>query len=191
MEVSYSLFFIARSPWSPGQSALDKPVLSNGPSDTQHGQSDPARLLRAAVSLSAHPRHRRYPEQQTALLHLRHLAVHALLDSHHLWRCSLVGGRVCGRYAVAELEIAADVVDGASGLSDDFWTGSSLSRERDGLAVRDRTLRDWVVEILTGCSLGAIYEAGNFTMTTWMPLVWAVINILVVILSSFPMQGAL
>ncbi|KAL1977296.1 hypothetical protein VTN31DRAFT_155 [Thermomyces dupontii] len=43
----------------------------------------------------------------------------------------------------------------------------------------------------TGLLLGAIYEAGNFTMTTWMPLVWAVINILVVILSSFPMQGAL
>ncbi|KAL1967871.1 hypothetical protein VTN77DRAFT_2560 [Rasamsonia byssochlamydoides] len=42
-----------------------------------------------------------------------------------------------------------------------------------------------------GLILGAVYEAGNFTMSTWIPLVWAVINVLVLIISSFPMQGAI
>ncbi|KAH8696002.1 integral membrane protein [Talaromyces proteolyticus] len=44
---------------------------------------------------------------------------------------------------------------------------------------------------MVGLILGWVYEAGNFTMTTWIPLVWAGINVLVVIISSFPMQSAI
>ncbi|QKX59089.1 uncharacterized protein TRUGW13939_06220 [Talaromyces rugulosus] len=44
---------------------------------------------------------------------------------------------------------------------------------------------------LVGLILGWVYEAGNFAMTTWVPLIWAVINVLVVIVSSFPMQSAI
>lgn len=40
-------------------------------------------------------------------------------------------------------------------------------------------------------SLGAVYEAGNFRMSTWIPIIWGGINVLVLILSSFPMQGGL
>lgn len=40
-------------------------------------------------------------------------------------------------------------------------------------------------------SLGAVYEAGNFMMSTWIPLIWAGVNVLVLILSSFPTQGGL
>ncbi|KAI9884706.1 MAG: hypothetical protein M1823_003487 [Watsoniomyces obsoletus] len=42
-----------------------------------------------------------------------------------------------------------------------------------------------------GLILGAIYDAGFFKMSTWIPFVWALINVLTIILSSFSIQGAL
>ncbi|OJD18378.1 hypothetical protein AJ78_01622 [Emergomyces pasteurianus Ep9510] len=44
---------------------------------------------------------------------------------------------------------------------------------------------------VTGLILGAVYEAGNYKMTTWIPFSWAAINTLVLILSSFAIQGGL
>ncbi|PWY65116.1 hypothetical protein BO83DRAFT_402066 [Aspergillus eucalypticola CBS 122712] len=44
---------------------------------------------------------------------------------------------------------------------------------------------------LIGLVLGAVYEAGNFRMSTWIPLLWGGINVLVLILSSFPIPGGL
>ncbi|PYI23637.1 hypothetical protein BO86DRAFT_416485 [Aspergillus japonicus CBS 114.51] len=44
---------------------------------------------------------------------------------------------------------------------------------------------------IVGLVLGAVYEAGNFRMSTWIPLLWGGINVLVLILSSFPMPGGL
>lgn len=44
---------------------------------------------------------------------------------------------------------------------------------------------------VVGLVLGAVYEAGNFMMSTWIPLIWAGVNVLVLILSSFPIQGGL
>lgn len=40
-------------------------------------------------------------------------------------------------------------------------------------------------------SLGGIYKAGSFRMSTWIPLTWGIINALVLILSSFAIQGGL
>lgn len=42
-----------------------------------------------------------------------------------------------------------------------------------------------------GGSLAAVYNAGDFRMSTWIPCVWGVINMLVLILSSFSLQGGL
>ncbi|CAG8955011.1 hypothetical protein HYFRA_00007022 [Hymenoscyphus fraxineus] len=44
---------------------------------------------------------------------------------------------------------------------------------------------------ITGLILGAVYNAGYFKMSTWLPFVWASINVLIVILSSFSIQGGL
>ena len=41
------------------------------------------------------------------------------------------------------------------------------------------------------CRLGAVYGAGDFKMSTWIPFIWALINVLVLILSSFSIQGGL
>lgn len=45
--------------------------------------------------------------------------------------------------------------------------------------------------LLMVCSLGAVYESGNFRMSTWLPMIWGGVNVMVLILTSFPMQGGL
>ncbi|KAL9089503.1 MAG: hypothetical protein Q9159_002543 [Coniocarpon cinnabarinum] len=42
-----------------------------------------------------------------------------------------------------------------------------------------------------GGLLAAVYNAGHFRMSTWVPFVWGLINSLILILSSFAIQGAL
>jgi len=44
---------------------------------------------------------------------------------------------------------------------------------------------------IVGLILGAVYRAGYFSMSTWIPFVWGWINVLVLILSSFSIQGGL
>ncbi|KAH9219863.1 hypothetical protein DL95DRAFT_291158, partial [Leptodontidium sp. 2 PMI_412] len=41
------------------------------------------------------------------------------------------------------------------------------------------------------CSLGVIYNAGYFRMSTWFPFIWGLVNVLVLIVSSFSVQGGL
>ena len=42
-----------------------------------------------------------------------------------------------------------------------------------------------------GYRLGTVYDAGGFRLSTWIPLVWAVINTLFLVLSSFSIQERL
>ncbi|KAF8248621.1 hypothetical protein K440DRAFT_546868 [Wilcoxina mikolae CBS 423.85] len=44
---------------------------------------------------------------------------------------------------------------------------------------------------VVGLILGAVYKAGYLNMSTWIPLVWSAINVLVIVLSSFSLQGGL
>ncbi|KAL4968639.1 uncharacterized protein BDV14DRAFT_145407 [Aspergillus stella-maris] len=44
---------------------------------------------------------------------------------------------------------------------------------------------------IVGGVVGSVYEAGNFRMSTWIPIIWGGVNILVLILSSFPVPGGL
>jgi len=44
---------------------------------------------------------------------------------------------------------------------------------------------------VVGLILGAVFNAGYFQMSTWIPFVWSLINVLVLILSSFSIQGGL
>lgn len=42
-----------------------------------------------------------------------------------------------------------------------------------------------------GLILGAVYNAGYFRMSTWIPFVWALINVMVIVVTSFTMQAGL
>jgi len=42
-----------------------------------------------------------------------------------------------------------------------------------------------------GLILGAVYNAGYFKMSTWTPLLWGIINMQVLVVSSFRIQGGL
>ena len=44
---------------------------------------------------------------------------------------------------------------------------------------------------LVGLVVGATYKAGAFTMSTWIPFIWGWVNVLILILSSFRIQGGL
>ncbi|OCK76534.1 hypothetical protein K432DRAFT_360214 [Lepidopterella palustris CBS 459.81] len=41
------------------------------------------------------------------------------------------------------------------------------------------------------CRLSGVYNAGYFKMSTWIPFVWGLINALVLIISSFAINGGL
>jgi hypothetical protein len=41
------------------------------------------------------------------------------------------------------------------------------------------------------CSVGAAYFAGNYNMSTWIPFIWGWVNVLILILSSFSIQGGM
>ena len=44
---------------------------------------------------------------------------------------------------------------------------------------------------LVGLVLGAVYNAGYFRMSTWTPFIWGVVNMLVLIIGGFRIQGGL
>ncbi|KAK5714365.1 pre-mRNA cleavage and polyadenylation factor (CPF) complex subunit [Elasticomyces elasticus] len=44
---------------------------------------------------------------------------------------------------------------------------------------------------VVGGLLGGVYSVGYFRMSTWIPLSWGVVNAMVLILSSFAIQGGL
>ncbi|CAI4217915.1 unnamed protein product [Parascedosporium putredinis] len=44
---------------------------------------------------------------------------------------------------------------------------------------------------VVGLMLGAVYNAGFFSMSPWIPFAWGWINVLVLVISSFSIQGGL
>lgn len=44
---------------------------------------------------------------------------------------------------------------------------------------------------VVGLILGAVYTAGGFKVSTWIPFVWSLVSVLVLIVSSFSIQGGL
>ncbi|RMZ91996.1 hypothetical protein DV736_g760, partial [Chaetothyriales sp. CBS 134916] len=49
----------------------------------------------------------------------------------------------------------------------------------------------FVAGSLVGLILGVMYETGYFRMSTWTPLFWGVINMLMLVVASFKVQGGL
>lgn len=44
---------------------------------------------------------------------------------------------------------------------------------------------------IVGLALGAVYQAGYFRMSTWTPLIWGIINMMILVVASFRVQGGL
>ncbi|KAI8634715.1 hypothetical protein F5Y19DRAFT_121968 [Xylariaceae sp. FL1651] len=44
---------------------------------------------------------------------------------------------------------------------------------------------------VVGSILGAVYTAACYKMSTWIPFIWGLINVLILIVSSFTIQGGL
>lgn len=44
---------------------------------------------------------------------------------------------------------------------------------------------------VVGSILGAVYMAACYNMSTWIPFIWGLINVLILIISSFTIQGGL
>lgn len=44
---------------------------------------------------------------------------------------------------------------------------------------------------IVGLILGAVYNAGYFRMSTWTPLFWGMVNMLVLISGGFRIQGGM
>ncbi|KAF1961711.1 hypothetical protein CC80DRAFT_488147 [Byssothecium circinans] len=53
------------------------------------------------------------------------------------------------------------------------------------------SIEGFIAGSAVGGLLGGVYQAGYFTMSTWIPFVWALVNALVLILSSFAIHGGL
>lgn len=49
----------------------------------------------------------------------------------------------------------------------------------------------FVAGSVVGGLLGGVYNAGYFEMSTWIPFFWGLVGTLVLILSSFAIQGGL
>ena len=83
-------------------------------------------------------------------------------------------------------------VDCANCICDNSRHRSGTGRECCGSHV-SRALYERVVGsgLMSAFSLGAVYNAGYLRMSTWIPVTWGLINVLVLILSSFAMQGGL
>lgn len=150
-------------------------------------------------------------QRHTNILSLRRtldLALHPSLDDHRRRGRALSRGWVCLLRAVAELEghlgCACSVHGGRWDRGCDCWEccwwivstcffdlfAFPRLPDRSGLFFHYRRIlsgRGW----LTECRLAGVYSAGFFRMSTWIPFSWGVINALVLIISSFAIQGGM
>lgn len=129
--------------------------------------------------------------QGRALRTRRHLEVYALLDPHPLWPVSS-GRRGCSRVdADRQEEVYLEIsLDCAPDLCFYRCVRSCHSRQCCWADVGFPAIAGQGV-YADVCRVGAGYLAGNFTMSTWVPFVWGWVNVLVLLVASFRIQGGL
>lgn len=109
-----------------------------------------------------------------------------LYYSHDIWRYTLLWTLIV--YAILHLLVAAFAVLRQFGKGKKAWQYVwIIPLVYIFVAGVEAVLAGSIV----GLILGAVYNAGYFRMSTWIPLIWALINGLILILSSFSIQGGL
>ncbi|KAH8671931.1 hypothetical protein BGZ60DRAFT_527369 [Tricladium varicosporioides] len=109
-----------------------------------------------------------------------------LYYSFDIWRHTLLWTLIV--YAVFHLTVAAWAVLMQLGKGKNAWKYVwAIPMVYILLAGIEALLAGSIV----GLILAAVYNAGYFRMSTWIPFIWSLINVLVLILSSFSIQGGL
>ena len=126
------------------------------------------------------------------------MAIHTVLDITFLRWCASVCGILGCCDTVSQLEncldCASPVYCSCKLRRPPSWECSWTHVSFLTSLISTMRLKIWERYILNDNgpdSLGAVYEAGDFKMSTWIPFIWAVISTLVLILSSFSIQGGL
>jgi len=109
-----------------------------------------------------------------------------LYYTHDIWRYTLLWTLII--FALVHLIVAAFAVSIQVGKGKQAWQYIWMIPLVYALVAGVEAL---LAGSIVGLILGAVYNAGYFRMSTWIPLVWSLINVLVLIVSSFTMQGGL
>lgn len=109
-----------------------------------------------------------------------------LYYTHDIWRFTLLWTLIA--YATVHLAVAAFAVLMQLGKGKAAWKYVWLIPLVYAVVAGIEAL---IAGSLLGLILGAVYSAGYFHMSTWIPLIWSLISVLVLILASFSVQFAL
>jgi len=109
-----------------------------------------------------------------------------LYYAHDIWRYTLLWTLII--FALFHLAAAAFAVFMQLGKGKSAWKYVWLIPLIYALIAGIEAL---LAGSFVGLILGAVYNAGYFRMSTWIPFIWSLINVLVLILSSFSIQGGL
>lgn len=109
-----------------------------------------------------------------------------LYSTHDIWRYTLLWTLTI--YGVFHLVVAAFAIAMQVGKGKSAWKYVWIIPI---VYVLISAVEALLAGSFVGLILGAVYNAGYFRMSTWIPFVWAIINVLILILSSFSIQGGL
>ncbi|TGO41557.1 hypothetical protein BHYA_0020g00560 [Botrytis hyacinthi] len=109
-----------------------------------------------------------------------------LYYAHDIWRYTLLWTLIV--YGITHIAVAAWAVAMQLGKGKNAWQYAWIIPLVYALIAGIEAL---LAGSLVGLILGAVYNAGWFQMSTWIPFIWALINVLVLIISSFAIQGGL
>ncbi|ATZ58301.1 hypothetical protein BCIN_16g01250 [Botrytis cinerea B05.10] len=119
-------------------------------------------------------------------LHAKPGVPNYLYYTHDIWRFTLLWTLIV--YGITHIAVAACAVAMQLGKGKNAWQYAWIIPLVYALIGGIEAL---LAGSLVGLILGAIYNAGYFQMSTWIPFIWALINVLVLIISSFSIQGGL
>ncbi|KAK9237441.1 hypothetical protein V1525DRAFT_377268 [Lipomyces kononenkoae] len=85
------------------------------------------------------------------------------------------------------------ILYGAAHLAAGVWAALMNRRFKAGLIIAVYLfvglIEAFVSASIIGAILGLVYSAGSFAMSTWIPFIWAVIQILTMIMISYSMTA--
>lgn len=126
------------------------------------------------------------------VLSQRYMALYTPLDIDIVCGLSFGSSRLCSPYAARERQVGLEIRLGHSaGLHAYCWCGGVARWKHSWLDVSAWWSNGSSIIADRIPSLGAVYNAGYYKMSTWIPFTWAWINVVVLILSSFSFQGGL